>query len=60
MNYPVQIPGQKKARDLGYWVVYTVCASSKHTGDREKNAFFDEIDGLGGREGGGGFRKELS
>lgn len=43
-----------KARDLGYWVKYTVCASPEHTwyGQIEGNAFFDEIDGLGGGEGG--------
>lgn len=27
--------------------------------DREKNAFFDEIDGLGGGRGGGGVQKGI-
>lgn len=51
----------KKARDLGYWVKYTVCASPEHTwyGQIEGgNAFFDEIDGLGGE--GGGSEEELA
>lgn len=52
--------GVCQARDLGYWVKYTVCASPEHTryGQVEGgNAFFDEIDGLGG---GGGSEEELA